>query len=254
MCDAQHIGSIDGDAPERASQDIPPSVVRFVWRRDGGRCRVPGCRSTRALEIHHVVHRADGGSHDPTNLVLTCSACHRAHHRGRLTISGPADRPEVHRPVAPTPVDPTPVGAICNRDRLEPDDGPATVTSAVAPDAVGALSRLTAAIDHVARKRTLTAPPGVANANSHVGDCGPQGYGSRADSRPIVYRSSTAGAPSKLIVATPREECAQALVGLGWKSQIAQAATAAAIDSLGEAVPLERLIAEALRRCPRPRT
>jgi hypothetical protein len=28
LCDAQHIGSIDGNAPERAYQDIPPSVAR----------------------------------------------------------------------------------------------------------------------------------------------------------------------------------------------------------------------------------
>jgi hypothetical protein len=55
MCDAQHIGSIDGSAPERAYQDIPPSIVRFVWRRDGGRCRVDGCRSSRGLEVHPIV-------------------------------------------------------------------------------------------------------------------------------------------------------------------------------------------------------
>jgi hypothetical protein len=61
MCDAQHIGSLDGAEPERAHQDVPPSVVRFVWRRDGGRCRVPGCRSARGLELHHLVHRTDGG-------------------------------------------------------------------------------------------------------------------------------------------------------------------------------------------------
>jgi len=48
-CDAQHVGSIDGDAPERAYQDIPPSVVRFVWRRDGGQCQTPGCRSSVGL-------------------------------------------------------------------------------------------------------------------------------------------------------------------------------------------------------------
>src|SRR5690349_8012116 len=30
MCDAQQIGAIDGERPERAHQDIPPSVVRFV--------------------------------------------------------------------------------------------------------------------------------------------------------------------------------------------------------------------------------
>jgi hypothetical protein len=86
-CDAQHLGSIDGDMPERASQDIPPSVVRFVWRRDGGRCQTPGCRSTVGLEIHHLIRRADGGSHDPSNLTLRCSSCHLAVHRGALAIT-----------------------------------------------------------------------------------------------------------------------------------------------------------------------
>src|SRR5207244_1901894 len=28
-CDAQHVGSIDGEMPDRAHQDIPPSVVQF---------------------------------------------------------------------------------------------------------------------------------------------------------------------------------------------------------------------------------
>ena len=102
MCDAQHIGSLDGSAPERAHQDVPPSVARFVWRRDGGRCRVPGCRSSRGLEVHHVIHRADGGSHDASNLILTCSACHQSHHAGVLTISGTADQLEVRRPGQPT--------------------------------------------------------------------------------------------------------------------------------------------------------
>ena len=72
LCGAQHIGSIDGATPERAHQDIPPSVARLVWRRDDGRCRVPGCRSARGLEIHHLVHRTDGGNHgctEPGSLV-----------------------------------------------------------------------------------------------------------------------------------------------------------------------------------------
>jgi hypothetical protein len=98
MCDAQHIGSIDGAAPERAYQDIPPSVARLVWRRDGGRCRVDGCRSSRGLELHHLIHRADGGSHDASNLILACSACHQSHHAGVLTISGTADHLEFRRP------------------------------------------------------------------------------------------------------------------------------------------------------------
>jgi hypothetical protein len=89
-CDAQHIGGIDGDAPERAYQDIPPSVDRFVRRRDGNRCQTPGCRSALGLQIHHIVHREHGGTHDPSNLTLRCWSCHDAHHRGLITISGTA--------------------------------------------------------------------------------------------------------------------------------------------------------------------
>jgi hypothetical protein len=97
-CDAQRIGSIDGDGPARASQDITPAVARFVWRRDHGRCRVPGCRSSRCLELHHIQRRIDGGTHDARNLILLCDSCHRAHHERRLDISGTADNLEVRRP------------------------------------------------------------------------------------------------------------------------------------------------------------
>jgi hypothetical protein len=90
MCDAQHIGSIDGEAPERAHQDFPPAVRRFIWHRDGGRCQTPGCRSTRNLEIHHLVAIADGGQPVASNGTVRCGSCHHAHHDGRLMISGTA--------------------------------------------------------------------------------------------------------------------------------------------------------------------
>jgi hypothetical protein len=96
-CDAQEIGSLDGAEPERAHQDVPPSVMRLVWRRDGGHCRVPGCRSARGLEVHHAVHREHGGGHEAENLILLCSACHAAHHRGALKITGTASQLDVRR-------------------------------------------------------------------------------------------------------------------------------------------------------------
>ena len=191
MCDAQHIGSIDGATPERAHQDIPPSVARFVCRRDGGRCRVPGCRSARGLEIHHLVHRTDGGSHDALNLALVCSGCHLAHHRGALTITGTADHIEVRRAAEPT---------------------------------------LVKAIDaHV------DAP---ANGNAHVDA--------------VANSNARVGAPAKLDSAIVRTQAKEALVGLGWKPAIAQAAVSAASAALGTEATLERLIFEALRQCPRP--
>ncbi len=100
-CDATDIGSIDGAGPERASQDVPPSVVRFVRHRDGNACRVPGCRSAIGLEIHHLIHREAGGDHDPRFLVLVCGSCHAAHHRGNLLLSGSTDALEVTRPHDP---------------------------------------------------------------------------------------------------------------------------------------------------------
>jgi hypothetical protein len=108
-CDAQHVGSTHVGTPQRATQDIPPATVRFVWRRDGGLCQTPGCRSARGLEIHHVVARADGGTHDPRNLTLRCFSCHRAHHAGTIAIRGTApDALETIRnvvPVSAKPVD-----------------------------------------------------------------------------------------------------------------------------------------------------
>jgi len=45
-CDAQRIGSIEVGRPARATQDVPPRTQRFVRRRDGNRCCVPGCRAS----------------------------------------------------------------------------------------------------------------------------------------------------------------------------------------------------------------
>ncbi len=89
-CDAQWIGRETAAQPARAHQDISPAVSRLVWHRDGGRCQTPGCRSARGLELHHIIHRSDGGDHAPSNLTLRCSACHTAHHDGVMTIGGTA--------------------------------------------------------------------------------------------------------------------------------------------------------------------
>ncbi len=84
-CDAQrmsmtHVG--------KATQTIPPATRRLVTRRDHGRCVVPGCRSAKFLDVHHLRPRADGGSHDPENLACVCGAHHAAIHDGRLLVEG----------------------------------------------------------------------------------------------------------------------------------------------------------------------
>jgi hypothetical protein len=53
---------------------------------------VPGCGATRGLHAHHLRHWQDGGATELDNLVLLCPYHHRLHHRGGITITGPADK------------------------------------------------------------------------------------------------------------------------------------------------------------------
>src|ERR1700758_4589443 len=58
-------------------------------------CAVPGCGATRGLHAHHIRHWEDGGPTELANLVLLCPYHHRLHHRGVITITGPAVDPTV---------------------------------------------------------------------------------------------------------------------------------------------------------------
>jgi hypothetical protein len=57
-----------------------------VLRRDGGRCRVPGCRHAVFVDVHHLELRSEGGRNTLENLATLCSAHHRALHLGRLVV------------------------------------------------------------------------------------------------------------------------------------------------------------------------
>ncbi len=82
-CDAQRV-----DEAGHVAQDIPPATRRLVMRRHHGRCGVPGCRNATYVDIHHVVFRSDGGTHDPELLMVLCGAHHDAVHRGAMRIEG----------------------------------------------------------------------------------------------------------------------------------------------------------------------
>uniref|UniRef100_UPI00111C4E20 HNH endonuclease signature motif containing protein n=1 Tax=Mycobacterium avium TaxID=1764 RepID=UPI00111C4E20 len=43
------------------------------------------------LHAHHLRHWEDGGPTELANLVLVCPYHHRLHHRGIITITGPAE-------------------------------------------------------------------------------------------------------------------------------------------------------------------
>ena len=74
----------------RSTRQINRRLRRALEHRDP-MCAVPGCGATRGLHAHHIVHWEDGGHTEMGNLVLVCPYHHRLHHRGLITVSGPAD-------------------------------------------------------------------------------------------------------------------------------------------------------------------
>ena len=65
-------------AGARVTATISLALRRRVFARDQYRCVVPGCRSARNLDLHHVVFQSHGGRHELSNLCLLCSAHHAA--------------------------------------------------------------------------------------------------------------------------------------------------------------------------------
>jgi uncharacterized protein DUF222 len=89
MCDAELLGDVERE-PERVRKTITPRLRRQVFARDRHRCTVPGCRSARNLDIHHVQFRSHGGSHEIWNITIQCSAHHALLHEGKLRVWGKA--------------------------------------------------------------------------------------------------------------------------------------------------------------------
>ncbi len=73
----------------RQTREIPRRLRRAFEHRHP-MCAVPGCGATRGLHAHHLWHWEDGGPTELWNLVLVCPFHHRLHHRGIITIRGPA--------------------------------------------------------------------------------------------------------------------------------------------------------------------
>ena len=124
-CDARVVGDLTAPRPERAASSVTPRMREQVVMAFGGACAVPGCRSSRCLEIHHVIPQAEGGPHEMWNLVPLCDGHHVADHLGLLRISGraPFDLAfEWRSPPRRAPV-PQELAMICDDD--EEEDVPA---------------------------------------------------------------------------------------------------------------------------------
>src|SRR5688572_11401876 len=89
-CDAQHLGDLEADKPTRIVSSVSKRMRRHVMTRDNFICRVPGCRSMRFLDVHHIVFKSRYGSNKASNLVTLCSGHHQQLHDGKLAVSGTA--------------------------------------------------------------------------------------------------------------------------------------------------------------------
>lgn len=65
------------------SANLTNAIRKSIYRRDGFRCAI--CDSTRGLQIHHIIHRSQGGAAaNPHNLITLCWRCHAIAHGTRF--------------------------------------------------------------------------------------------------------------------------------------------------------------------------
>lgn len=90
-CDAELEWVVERDARPigigRQGRKVPGWLRRQVAHRDR-ECRFAGCAGRSYLHVHHVRHWVEGGPTDLGNLILLCSAHHRAVHEGGWRITG----------------------------------------------------------------------------------------------------------------------------------------------------------------------
>ena len=65
---------------KRSRPKIDKTIKEFVLKRDKQRCTK--CRTKESLHVHHIKHRVDGGTDEPSNLTTLCDMCHAEEHRG----------------------------------------------------------------------------------------------------------------------------------------------------------------------------
>lgn len=60
---------------EKRNRNIPGSIKKIIWDRDGGKC--VSCGSTTDLEFDHDIPFSKGGSNSTDNIRLLCKTCNR---------------------------------------------------------------------------------------------------------------------------------------------------------------------------------
>ena len=86
LFDAQKISNpeISGEEYRNGQMTGFDNVKAFVRFRDKHKCQQ--CGREEYIEVHHIQHRADGGSDRPDNLICLCHKCHYDHHNKELVL------------------------------------------------------------------------------------------------------------------------------------------------------------------------
>ena len=80
--------TIEGTEYQRGRQFGYENVKAYVRERDNCTCQYcHGKSKDKRLEVHHLVHRADGGSDNPDNLITLCKTCHDKYHAGKIKLT-----------------------------------------------------------------------------------------------------------------------------------------------------------------------
>lgn len=66
---------------------------KFVKHRDNYKCQhCKGKSGNNKLEVHHIIHRNDGGTDDTNNLITLCHECHTMHHKEKMKLKLPSKK------------------------------------------------------------------------------------------------------------------------------------------------------------------
>src|SRR5262245_8689353 len=276
-CDAELLGSLDSDEPERLRTTVTPRVRRQVFARDHHRCTVPGCRSSRNLDLHHIEFQSNGGGHEMSNLTILCSGHHQSLHDGLLTIRGTAPhtleftwnsdsaRPSIQVDASPSAAPPatgivqsniaaTAPSSNANRpsssDRYSSIEGKPQSSCADCPPLEGARANIDAT------PRSSYADPDANMDASNPRDAivhdnwrKRRPLARQAIHQAVPHRTGHEAVVDRTSPALIDEDVHTALVTAGYQTREARAAVKNARPQVGAAATLEELLREALRQC-----
>ena len=283
-CDAEWIGSLEDPDPARVTATVTRRIRRQVLARDHHACTVPGCRSARNLDLHHIEYQRDGGGHELWNMTTCCSGHHQQLHEGALTIRGKApnaleftwrEQPGDLQPPAATvavkragshggadvssreePAGSAAVHLVVKADGREIDAPATTVYVAVEQARVHVDAEASAdgaAVHVVADDVDRDAIEALPTTRCEVGRVPVERAGSLGGGD-VRWREAPTGDDVGMDADAIDRDAVAALTTAGYQASAARSAVKRARSHVGARATAEQLIREALRCCSTPST